>query len=378
MEQNDRQTKPTVDYEALLNAKLMMIGKSGPAVDSVAKETGQNSPSDFGSPAVFPGAVAATPEGESTSTKERMEDSRKSAADVENSLFAKDSGSLRNAATDMSLGKVAYKYTKLAKLMNNILKFCLIIPPVVLGFPWLYGAAYVIERKEEVDYSWNEVAWRVFGAFSFSVNAAIIFGSLHAAGMKDALTKHLKYVNFFCGYCACMTFLCAAQAFWGRYFEEKEPGGGAKATKYFWRKSLLILGIQLNKRDKAVDTSWIWSFSLISVVFGVLCLSMYDIIDERNSLPVTGECGAPRNTTLGCDVNMVSADINDKPYCCNITINPVSVLEYATTAGGVFFFYYAIFKVFGLFFVWAENTTLPDEEASRTYKPSVTKELSGN
>mmetsp|Transcript_23789 Transcript_23789/g.26707 ORF Transcript_23789/g.26707 Transcript_23789/m.26707 type:complete len:321 (+) Transcript_23789:145-1107(+) len=287
------------------------------------------------------------------------------------------------SAIDISVLKISHRSIKLAKFMINILKFIFIIPPAILGFPWLYGAAFVVERKPEIDYSWNEVGWRVFGAFSFTINVAIVFGSMHFSDLRENILDKTKYVVLICGYCVSMTLLCTSQALWGRYYEEKECGGGAKAVKYFWRKLLLVLGIYIDDTHKAVETSWTWSFSLISAVVALLCFSICDIVEKGlDYLPVTGKCNEPLtllDENYSCSVDMVSTEFEGETVCCKITVQTVDALEYIESFGGFFFFYYAFFQMFGFFFVWAEIATVEEKtEDSQTLQPAITDASTAN
>mmetsp|Transcript_16937 Transcript_16937/g.34861 ORF Transcript_16937/g.34861 Transcript_16937/m.34861 type:complete len:362 (+) Transcript_16937:125-1210(+) len=295
---------------------------------------------------------------------------RKVATNPSLSATAQTSSVLMSPA-ELSLQKTMNRCVCFAKTIIKILKCLLVIPPIVLGFPWLYIAAFFVERKPKVDYSWSEVGWRVFGGFSFSINATIIFFSLCVLdlfGMQQRQNIEdyfMGTVVFMCGYCGMLTFLCICQALWGRYYEEKEEGGGVEAVKYFWRKVLKIVHIDLKENDDSVNSSWIWSFSLISSVVGVLVYTIFDLVQQGLSQhPVSGNCVAMTEVADDgsmCGDGVVYAMQGEEPVCCTITIHQLEFVDYAEGAGAVFFFFYAILESFAALFVWGENATLDDD-----------------
>ena len=125
-----------------------------------------------------------------------------------------------SSPTTISLWRTTNRFKRFSKLISCVFKFLLVLPPVFLGFPWLYVAAFVVKRKAKVDYSWSEVGWRVFGGLSFSINAAIVLVCLFV--LDDSIGDHhretvegyiMGLIVFFCGYCGTMSFLYICQAF---------------------------------------------------------------------------------------------------------------------------------------------------------------------
>jgi len=274
---------------------------------------------------------------------------------------------------------------KYLKPIVNSLKVILALPLIVLGFPWLYAAAYFVESKEAPDYSWSEVGWRSLGGVGFWTNGIVLYVVL-----VDRVGSERKgYLTALLGYCLGMGLLIVIQAFYGRWYEEKERGAGHKAAKLFWRHLLSLFRV---KTEEVVDnpTAYVWAFSLVAIMSSLICLSIVEIYHDGNLIdwhPVRAHCeyldaaetdsqtcsfDASAEEPSVCGPGLAYAIVGQNCLCCKLMVNKPTFFDMGAAMGGSVVVYYGILKVFAAFCVWAEEKIIMTEATTKTLNRNAT------
>jgi len=270
----------------------------------------------------------------------------------------------------------------------NVMKVIFTLLGLIFGFPWLYLSAFIVERKPVIDYSWSEVYWRCFGGIGFLVNGIALYTvtSVFQLGQNEIWNKGNSLMGVFLGYGIGMSLLIICQAFWGRWYEEKDgPGGGQKAVQRFYLFLFMLIGLD-TENVQPMSTSWTWAFSLLSLFLGSVFHSLIVVLSGLYEDGVTTQCS---DEIQSCDVNSdatgsicgdnkVMATFGNSCKCCSLMVNDTNYIDVISEIGGLIVFYYGTLKVLATLFVWAEkgadNTEKVEEEDNANDSKDKTKQ----
>jgi len=243
---------------------------------------------------------------------------------------------------------------KYIKPVANILKAILALLYLVAAFPWAIVAAFFVETSKNPGcYSWSEVGWRCTAGFGIWINGALMFIFIP---LEQSDGTRSPYLYLILGYCVGVGILITMQALIGRWFEEKQTGLGKEMAQEYWRKIVMIFGVNTTG-VKTSATSWSWAMSLFAIIMGFLffTIATSNLAEWKTA---TGRCSGDNlcSEDRSCSIpDQVPADIEGKCHCCEVRVANPGLFDLFTQIGGTVAFYYGIAKVLALFFVWAED-----------------------